>query len=546
MGWDSLTIGEALRRSAARSPTREAVIDGEQRLSFAELDRRSDATASALLARGVRHGDRVAVWIANSAEFVVLWMACARIGAVLVPINTRLKIDEVRYVLEQSGACVLVMMDRRWGIDFLAVLHALLPECAQAAGRIESAAFPELHTVVLWGEASVPGTLALDALGASAIDRAALDAAGSRVRSDDTVIIVYTSGTTGRPKGAMHSHVMLRNAANVARVMHIEPGERILGHMPFYHIAGTLTEILPCVLLGCTLVTMPKWDAEAALALIERERVNFFGGIPTHFIDCIDVLKHSRYDTSCLKSAWIGGAPVTPDVARAAFASMRLDALQAVYGMTETTSSTVLSEFDAPLEVLCDNKGKPIGEFEVVVVDPVTERPAPVDAVGEIRVRGHIVMQGYFRNPEATREVMTADGFFKTGDLGCFDGQGYLKVTGRVKDMFIVGGTNAYPAEIERMLQLHAGIKQAIVVGVPHRRLGEVGFAFVQPETPDSLDEAALHAYCQHTMADYKVPRHFQFVSEFPLTPTGKIQRYVLAERARAISAERSDEAGLG
>jgi len=542
MGWEAITIGEALSRTAARCPQREAVVDGSKRVTFAELDRQCDVMACALLARGVRHGDRVAVWVANSHEFVVLWMACARIGAILVPINTRLKTAEVRYVLEQSGACLLVSMDENWGIDFVAMLHALLPELAESDGdRVTSEAFPELHTVVVWGEQHVPGTLSLQAFGGGGVNRPALDAAAAATDPNDTVIIVYTSGTTGRPKGAMHSHVMLRNAANVARVMRIEPGERILGHMPFYHIAGTLTEILPCMLLGCTLVTMPKWDPDVAMELIERERVNIFGGIPTHFIDCIDALRRVNRDTSCLKSAWIGGAPVTPDVAEAAFRQMRLDALQAVYGMTETTSSTVLSEFDAPLDVLCDNKGKPIGEFDVVVVDPITGAPAPVGTVGEIRVRGHIVMQGYFRNPEATREVMTADGFFKTGDLGCFDAQGYLKVTGRVKDMFIVGGTNAYPAEIERMLQQHPAVRQAIVVGVPHPRLGEVGFAFVQVDQSATVDQQQLRSYCQTIMADYKVPRHFCFVRDFPLTPTGKIQRYVLAERAR----ENCENAGI-
>jgi fatty-acyl-CoA synthase len=351
--------------------------------------------------------------------------------------------------------------------------------------------------------------------------------------ASDPVIIVYTSGTTGHPKGAVHGHIVMRNAAKVARVMHIEPGDVILGHMPFYHVAGAFTEVIPTVLLGCTLVTLPHWIPDEALETIERERVTIFGGIPTHFIDCLDAIRRHPRDVSCLKSAWIGGAPVTPDVAMAAKQELGLQALQAVYGMTETTAATVFSEYDAPLDVLCDNKGRPIGEFEVAVCDPVSGHPLPTGEVGEVRVRGHLVMQGYYRNPQATAEAITPDGWFRSGDLGVIDEQGYLKITGRLKEMFIVGGSNAYPAEIERLIQSLPEVKQAVVVGVPDRRLGEVGFAFVQLHDGQSMSREALVAACRAAMADYKVPRHVRFVDDFPRTTTGKIQRFVLQQQAR-------------
>lgn len=541
MTWEPITIGDALRRTADTFPDREAVIGEQHRLTFGELDRMVDELAEGLIAIGVEHGDNVAVWVANSPEWVAIWMACARIGAVLVPVNTRFKTPEARYILQQSDASVLIMMDRYWDIDFLSMVREMIPGMdAMTPGKLASDDLPALRSVILWNDVVEPGTSTLGDLRQRGRNRQELMKRASQVSVDDTVIIVYTSGTTGNPKGAMHSHLMLRNAANVARVMHIEPGDRILGHMPFYHIAGTVTEVLPTILLGCTLVTMSKWDPDKAMETIARERVNFFGGIPTHFIDCIDVLRKQNYDTSCLKSAWIGGAPVTPDVAKAAFEIMQLDALQAVYGMTETTSTTVLSEFDAPMDVLCDNKGKPVGDFEVIVVDAQTGEALPPNTVGEVWVRGHIVMQGYYRNPEATRNVMTDDGYFKTGDLGCFDEQGYLKITGRVKDMFIVGGTNAYPAEIERIIQGHEAVKQAIVVGVPHQRLGEVGFAYVELAEGASLTREELLEYCRRNMADYKVPRYVKFSTNFPRTPTGKIQRFVLAEEAREQSKSMS------
>jgi fatty-acyl-CoA synthase len=537
--WSTLTIGEALRGTARRFPDRAALVGMGTTVSFAELDRAADEVAHGLRALGVARGDQVALWLTNCPEWVVCWMACTRLGAVLVPINTRFKPDEVEYILSQSDARVLIAMDRYWDIDYLGMIRAMVPELdAATPGSLTSARFPELRAVVLWGELESPGTTHLAALRRAGAARMAAGDTLAPVDADDPVIIVYTSGTTGHPKGAMHGHIVMRNAANIARVMHIEPGDVLLGHMPLYHVAGAFTACIPTVLLGCTLVTMPQWSPDEALEVIERERVTIFGGIPTHFIDCLDAIRRHPRDVSCLKSAWIGGAPVTPDVAMASKTELGLRALQAVYGMTETTAATVFSEFDAPLEVLCDNKGRPIGDFEVIVADPIQGHPLPVGAVGEVRVRGHIVMKGYYRNPKATAEVITPDGWFRTGDLGVFDEAGYLKITGRLKEMFIVGGSNAYPAEIERLLQGIAQVKQAVVVGVPHRRLGEVGYAFVQLHEGATLSADALVALARPMMADYKVPRHVSFVDEFPRTTTGKIQRFVLQKQARERIAD--------
>jgi len=534
MDWNALTIGDALRMTAKRCPDRTAVVGMGTRLSFAALDRAADEVAHGLRALGVVRGDQVALWLTNSPDWVVCWMACTRIGAVLVPVNTRFKPDEVAYILSQSDARVLIAMDAYWGIDFLGMIGELAPGLAQSQpGALQCAPLPQLRAVVLWNDVQAPGTTHLHALRAEGARRMAAGETLPAANPDDAVIIVYTSGTTGHPKGAMHGHIVMRNVANVARVMHIEPDDVILGHMPFYHVAGAFTEVIPTILLGCTLVTMPQWVPDEALDTIERERVTIFGGIPTHFIDCLDAIRRRPRDVSCLKSAWIGGAPVTPDVAMAAKQELGLKALQAVYGMTETTAATVFSEFDAPLEVLCDNKGRPIGEFEVAVVDPASGRSLAAGEVGEVRVRGHLVMKGYYRNPTATAEAITPEGWFCSGDLGVIDEQGYLKITGRLKEMFIVGGSNAYPAEIERIVQGLPEVKQAVVVGVPDRRLGEVGYAFIQLHEGQTLAPEVLTARCRALMADYKVPRHVRIVDDFPRTSTGKIQRFVLQQQAR-------------
>jgi len=539
--WTTLTYGGALKRCATLYPERKALVGMGQSMSFAELDRAADELAHGLAGMGVGRHDQVAIWMTNCPDWVMCWMACARLGAVLVTVNTRFKLEETEYILRQSDAKVLIAMDQFWNIDFLGMIREMAPESRHApVGQLQSERLPSLRSIVLWESVEASGTTNLAQLRQEGAKALASGAQLAPARSEDAVIIVYTSGTTGHPKGAMHSHQILRNAANICRVMHIEPGDVVLGHMPLYHVAGAITACSATVLLGCTLVTMAQWQPDEALDIIERERVSIFGGIPTHFIDCLDSIRRQPRDVSCLKSAWIGGAPVTPDVALAVREELGLKGLLAVYGMTETTAATSFSSFDDPLEILCENKGKPIGDFEVGVFDPASGRALGSGEIGEVRVRGHIVMLGYYKNPKATEEVIQPDGWFRTGDLGSIDANGYLKITGRLKEMFIVGGSNAYPAEIEKLLQAIEEIKQAVVVGVPDRRLGEVGYAFIQLHEGKTLQEAELIRRCRASMADYKVPRFVRLVEDFPRTTTGKIQRFVLQREAREQLASKA------
>lgn len=528
------TLAGLLRSAAERHPERFFVVDGDRRYTFAETDQRVDALAAALLARGVGHGDPVALWLPNGIDWLLVALATFRIGAVLVPLNTRYKPAEAEQVLRASRAAVLVLTDHRWNVDYYGAACEIVPELgASTPGALQSAALPHLrHVLAAATSSALPGTTPIDALLAEPADTGAVRAAEAAVRTDDTALVVYTSGTTGLPKGAMHSHVLVRNVRNIVREMHIEDGDRVLGHMPLYHIAGFCTAFVPALLQACTYYAMPQWQPDAAAALIEAERVAIFGGIPTHFIDLADSLERAPRDTSCLKSAWIGGANVSPAVAARAKEVLQLDALIAVYGMTETTSTTVMSKFDDPIELVCENKGLPVGDFEVAVVDPETGRPRAAGETGEVRVRGHIVTLGYYHAPEATAAAITEDGWFKTGDLGVFDERGYLKIVGRLKDMFIVGGTNAYPAEIEKQLEALPGVRQAVVVGVPHERLGEVGYAFVQSTGDTAPSSEDLLAACRKSLADYKVPRYVEFVDTFPMTSTGKLERHRLAAQA--------------
>lgn len=540
MNWDGLTISEALRRSAREFADDEFAVGMGQRLTFARMDALVDRFAEGLLSIGVGRGDHVANWLTNCPSWTLVWMACCRIGATMVSLNTRYKTSEIEFILRQSDAKVLVAMDRFWNIDFRAMIEEMVPGMAeQQAGALVSEKLPDLKSVVFWNDVAAPGAFNIDELLARGEEPTHVAAAEAATRPDDPVIIIYTSGTTGVPKGAMHSHRVLMNGANIARALHMERGDKVLGHMPLYHVAGSVASTIPALQAGCALIMMPHWEPGEALDLIVEERVNVMGGIPTHFIDLLAQPGVAAMDTSCLKSAWIGGAPVTPKVAQAALQTLQFDALMAVYGMTETMGATSLAPFDAPIEITCENKSKPIGDFEVKIVDPATGAEKPAGEDGEIWVRGYLVMLGYYKNPEATAEAITEDGWFKTGDLAHMDAEGYIKITGRSREMFIVGGSNAYPAEIERFIEALPMVNQAVVCGVPDARLGEVGFAFVQPAEGAPCTADDVIKACAGNIADYKVPRFVKVVPDFPRTSTNKIQRYLLQEEAvGAIAGE--------
>lgn len=530
---DGLTVGGALRQSARRHGDLPHLLGMGPAMSFAEFDAHVDRLADGLLDMGVRRGDHVAVWLTNSPEWVAAFYAIARIGAVLIPVNTRYKTDEAAYILRQSDARALIMMPAMWNNDYYAMLSSIAPDIAgQTAGALSLASLPDLRHIIIAGDTALPGTVTMAAVLERGRALRHVGAAEALVQPTDLLLICYTSGTTGRPKGAMHSHVVLKHATKVGLAMHVGAGDRVLGHMPFYHVAGLFMGLLPAMTLGAGLVLMPQWEPGAALELIEKHRVTMFGGIPTHFYDLMDHPALQERDVSSLNAAWIGGSPVMKETFLQIVDTLKLGKLLSSYGMTENTVSTTFNRWDDPVELCCGNRAPVLASCEVKIVDPATfaERPAGED--GEIVCRGETVMLGYYKNPEATRETISEDGWLRTGDIGRFDADGNLSITGRVKEMFKCGGTNAYPAEIEQHLAKLPQIKMSVVVGVPDQRLGEVGFAYVMLQEGVTLGAGDVIGHCKGNIADYKVPRYVRFVREFPLTSTGKIQRVELARRA--------------
>ncbi len=498
-----------------------AIVHGDRRLTWSQVGDQSARIARALLARGIGRGDHIALWLPNHPDWLLIWLAAVRIGAAVVPVNTRYKADEAAYVIGKSDAGLLFIEDRFLGIDYLATVREI------------RARLPQLHEVVVLGKAPEDfvgyGTLLR---GADQVSDARLTEAEAAVSPDALVIIVFTSGTTGFPKGVLHTHDVVRMADTVAHWLELHPGDRILGHLPLFHVSGVFSSFLLALMTGGALIQLDRWNAATALELIERERISVLSGIPTHFVDLLDSPDLQRRDVSSLRTGWIGGSYIPPEVVRGAREKLGMEALLPVYGMTETTSCTTLGRKTDPLEARVAGNGVSLGGYEVAVIDPDTRRPIATGAEGEIAVRGYTVMKGYYKEPEATAAVLGSDGWLCTGDLGAFDEEGYLRITGRRSDMFIVGGNNVHPADIEHVLLEHGGVKAAHVVPGPDPRMGEVAIAFVQAAKGEGFGEREMIDHARSRLASFKVPRRVVMMDEWPMTPTGKVELARLRELA--------------
>jgi acyl-CoA synthetase (AMP-forming)/AMP-acid ligase II len=513
------TIPAVLRAAAGRFPEHEAVVDEHERLTFAELVARAEEVAAALVASGIEAGDRVAVWAPNSTRWIVASFGIYLAGGVLVPLNTRYRGEEAAHVLGRSGARVLLTVTDFLGTDYVELLRAVpavaLDEIVVLDGKV-----PEATTS--WDD-FVARAASADA-GTVAAREAALD-------PRDTSDIIFTSGTTGAPKGAMLSHgASTRTYATWADLVGLREGDRYLLVYPLFHTAGLKSGVLACVLTGATVVPEPLFDVPTVMRRVAAERITMLPGPPTVFQTILNDPQLASYDLSSLRLSVTGAAVVPVEVVRRMREELRFENVVTGYGLTETTGTVSMCRHDDPPEVIARTVGRPLPGVEVRVVAD-DGRDVEPGAPGELWVRGFNVMKGYFNDPEATAAAIDGDGWLRTGDIGFVDDGGNLRITDRKKDMFIVGGFNAYPAEIENAMLAHPDLAQVAVVGVPDERLGEVGVAFVIPAAGHAVDPAEVIAWCREKMANFKVPRRVEVVDALPLNPSGKVMKYVLRER---------------
>lgn len=521
------TVGGLLQHTAAQFGDRSAVLVSAYedlglnvRWSYAELDERSDRVARALLARGIRHGDRVAVWAPNVPEWLVVEFAAAKIGAVLVTVNPTFRTDDVRFVLEHSeaAACLFVPSIRHFDLwRHLREVRSHLPRLGALYSLTEAID-------------DVPGIDELYALG-DRVDGNDLTKRQSEVSPGDIAQIQYTSGTTGRPKGAMLSHAsLINNAREVARRAALTAEDRWCNPMPFFHTAGCAMVTLGVVSVGAAQCPLVWFDPDRVLATIHREACTVIVCVPTMYASLLERAReapHRRLDS--LRLAIVGGSP-TPITLGRRIAEEWGTALRIVYGLTETSPIVAQGALDEPGDKGFTTVGKPLPWTDVRVVDPSSGRPVPVGTAGELQVRGYLVMGGYFRQPEATAAAIDTDGWFRTGDLGTMDAEGYVNIVGRIKDMIIRGGENLYATEIENLLVQHPAVLEACVVGVPDAYYGEEVCAVLRLRPEMSATAEEVQQFVRERVTHQKVPRYVRFTDAYPLTASGKVQKFAVRD----------------
>jgi HIP---CoA ligase len=527
---EARTIPALVERAAERFGSREALVDADgagargrdvRRLSFTELAAAADEAALAYVAQGLEPGDRVAIWAPNSARWVLAALGAYRAGCVVTTVNTRFRGPEAAHVVGTAGARLLVTVTDFLDTDYVALLERTgRPACLD---RIVVLRGPVPDGCVGW-EAFLAG--------ASGVDPAAAGKRAGAIAPDDISTVIFTSGTTGAAKGAMLRHeASVRAFSAWSAVVGLQEGDRYLVINPFFHTFGLKAGILACLVTGATIVPHATFDVPEIMRRVEDERITMLPGAPAIYLTILDHPDLDRFDLSSLRLAVTGAATVPVEMIRRMASELSFTNIVTGYGLTEATGIVTMCRHTDDPETIANTAGRPIPDIEVRTVDDAGKE-VPAGDPGEVVVRGYNVMAGYIGDPDASAAAIDDDGWLHTGDIGVFDADRNLTITDRLKDMFIVGGFNAYPAEIENMLMEHPTVGQAAVVGVPDSRLGEVATAFLVPRAGATIDEAAMIAWCRERMANYKVPRSVRVVDALPLNASGKVLKYVLRERA--------------
>lgn len=543
------TIGEALDTAARGYSNSLALVSRHQnqRLTFAELSAAVEQFARGLMHLGVQKGDRVGIWATNSSEWVIVQFATAKIGAVLVNVNPAYLAYELKFALAQSGCQTLIMVPNFKTADFISIFFETCPEAKAArAGTLSAADLPFLKNLILIDKThpdSFFGWNQILAMG----DRVALAQLRQReagLSFDEPINIQYTSGTTGHPKGAVLSHHnIVNNALLVAECMRIAPGDRICVPVPFYHCFGMVMGNMAAVLKASTIVIpAPYFDALRTLEAVAEEKCTALYGVPTMFRAELEHPEFDRFDLGSLRTGIMAGSPCPIQLMKRVVAEMHCPEITIAYGQTESSPVITQTTTDDPVELRVTTVGRALPHTEVKIIDPATGKIVPRGTQGELCTRGYCVMKGYYNNEQATRSAVDSDGWLHTGDIAVMREDGYCRIAGRVKDMIIRGGENIYPREIEEFLYTCPGISEVQIVGVPSAKYGEEVAAWVKLQPGAALSAEEIRTFCRGKIASFKIPRYVKMVNEFPMTVTGKIQKFRMREvMIRELSLDETD-----
>ncbi|HQP49074.1 MAG TPA: AMP-binding protein [Spirochaetota bacterium] len=532
-----ITIGNLLRETAGKYPEHDALIYPEFgiRQNYRQFLEECEKVAKGFMSLGIKRGDHVSVWASNVPEWVYLQFGLSMIGAVLVTVNTNYKSHELEYILNQSDSTTLVHIRDYRDASYYDIVRQVVPELGnQNKGMINSEKLPFLKNVVLAGEGNVaPGMFIFKEvieLGKKISD-AELKAREESLDVNDTINMQYTSGTTGFPKGVMLTHYnIVNNARMVGDVMGMTEEDRLLIHVPLFHCFGCVMSTLNSVYHGSTMVVLEAFDPLKALQAIEKEQCTAINGVPTMFIAMLGHPEFEKFNMKSLRTGIMAGAPCPVETMNQVRTKMHCSEVVIAFGQTECSPVMTMTRRDDPVELRVSTVGRLLPDIEGKIIEPDSGEDLPVNTQGEIVTRSDCVMKGYFKMQDATEAAIDEDGWLHTGDLGVVDENGYFKVTGRIKDMIIRGGENVYPREIEEFLHAHDKISDVHVVGVPDEKYGEQVLAAIQLREGESATADELREYCAGKIARHKIPRYFEFVKEFPMTASGKVQKYKLRE----------------
>ncbi|WP_313799381.1 AMP-binding protein [Cytobacillus sp.] len=535
----SLTVGKLLEEKAKLHPDHEAVVYADRglRMTYKQLKEYCKCAAKGLMKLGLEKGEHIAAWSTNTPEWLITQFATGQMGAVLVTVNTNYRTAELEYLLKQSDATTIILMEKYRDASYIEMLYEIAPELKTSKpGNLRSSRLPFLKNVIVLGEKKFPGTFSwgdLLALGETVPDNL-LDERLNSLDPDDVINMQYTSGTTGFPKGVMLTHNnVVNNALNIAHCMRLTKNDRLCIPVPFFHCFGCVIGTLACVSVGATMVPVQEFNPKEVLQTVQDEKCTALHGVPTMFIAELNVSDFKQYDLSSLRTGVMAGSNCPIEVMKAVIEKMGVREITIAYGQTESSPVITQTRTDDPIELRVESVGKALPNVRVKIVEPGTNDEVPFGVQGELCTKGYQVMKGYYKNPEATKEAIDEDGWLHTGDLAVMDENGYCKITGRLKDMIIRGGENIYPREIEEFLYSHPSILDVQVVGVPDAIFGEEVVAWIILKEGVEVTDEDIREFCKGKISRHKIPRYFEFTNAYPMTASGKIQKYRLREQAK-------------
>lgn len=530
------TVGEIVKEQAQLHPNQEAYVYPEHdiRKTYNEFDKETDQLAKAFMGMGIKKGEHVAIWSDNKREWLLSQYATGKMGAVLVTVNTNYQAAELEYLLKQSESTTLILDESFKGTSYIDLIRTVCPELITSErGAISSEELPHFKRIILMTERSEEGMYKWSEFMAhgETITDTALEKQLHSLDPDDVINIQYTSGTTGFPKGVMLTHNnIVNNGKHIGDYMELTEQDRVCIPVPFFHCFGCVLGTLAAVTHGSAMVLLEQFDPGSVLQAVQDEKCTALHGVPTMFISELNHPDFKKFDTSTLRTGIMAGSTCPIEVMRRVINDMGASEITICYGQTEASPVITQTRTDDPIEKRVSSVGKPHPHVEVKIVEPATGEELPNGEPGELWTRGYHVMKGYYNNPDATSEAINEEGWLRTGDIAIMDEEGYIDVTGRIRDMVIRGGENIYPREVEEFLYTHPGIADVQIVGVPDQRYGEELMAWIIPKEGVVLDVDLVKEFCKGNISHHKIPRYIEFTDQYPMTASGKIMKFKLQE----------------